>query len=61
MERIEQYDEVILRDGRQGCAVEILGDQNLFLVDVGSSPKDWENITVRREDIVGVKHMSKGE
>ena len=57
MERIEQYDPVVLKDGREGCAVEILGDQERFLVDIGSSPKDWETIDVPREDIVGVRHM----
>lgn len=56
MERIEQYDHVVLKDGREGCAVEVFGDQELFFVDVGSSPKDWDNITVKREDIVKVIH-----
>jgi len=40
MERIEQYDHVVLIDGREGCVVEILGDQDIFLVDIGSSPED---------------------
>lgn len=55
MRKIKQYQDVILKDGREGCVVEILGDQELFLVDVGSSPKDWDNITVKREDIVDPK------
>ena len=59
MERIEQYDHVILKDGREGCAVEILGDQEMFLVDIGTSPEDWDTIDVTRDDIVGVRHMPK--
>lgn len=56
MERIEQYDHVVLKDGREGCAVEVFGDQELFLVDIGSSIKDWDTIDVAREDIVKVIH-----
>jgi len=51
MREIRQYDHVVLKDGREGCVVEILGDQEIFLVDVGSSPKDWENISVKRSEI----------
>ena len=54
MERIGQYDEIILKDGKEGCAVEVYGDQELFMVDIGDSPKDWETITVKREDIAKV-------
>ena len=56
MERIEQYDHVVLIDGREGCVVEILGDQDIFLVDIGSSPEDWENIDVKRDEMVYVVH-----
>lgn len=56
MERIEQYDHVILKDGREGCAVEVFGDQERFLVDIGSSIKDWDTIDVARKDIVKVIH-----
>lgn len=55
MEKIEMFDQVILKDGRKGAAVECF-EQKLFLVDVGSSPEDWETITVKREDIVEVIH-----
>lgn len=50
-ETIKQFDEVLLTDGRQGAVVEVLGDQDVFEVDVGSSPKDWETITVKRSQI----------
>lgn len=61
MERIEQYDHVVLKDGREGCAVEVFGDQERFLVDIGSSIKDWDTIDVAREDIVSVVHTRKSE
>lgn len=48
---IKQYDSVRLTDGREGAVVEILGDQDIFIVDVGSSPEDWETIEVKREEI----------
>jgi len=51
MEIIKQYDSVLLKDGRIGCAVEILGDQDKFIVDIGSSPEDWETIEVGRDEI----------
>lgn len=51
---IKQYDRVLLRDGREGCVVEILGDQDVFLVDVGSAPGEWKNLTLKRSDIVKV-------
>ena len=49
--RIKMFDHVILKDGREGAVVEIFGDQEIFEVDIGSSPEDWETITVKREDI----------
>lgn len=55
METIQQHDEVILKDGRRGCAVEVF-DQDAFLVDVGSSPVDWETIEAKRDDIIEVIH-----
>lgn len=52
MAKIKQYDHVTLKDGREGCVVEVYGDQDKFDVDVGSSPKDWETVYVSRVDIV---------
>lgn len=52
MTKIKQYDHVVLRDGREGCVVEIYGEQDRFDVDVGSSPADWETVYVTREDII---------
>lgn len=52
VDKIEQYDSVILKDGRTGAVVEVLGDQEMFMIDIGSSPDDWETITVERKDIL---------
>lgn len=46
---MKQYDTVLLKDGRKGVIVEIF--ENVCIVDVGNSPKDWETIDVKREDI----------
>lgn len=51
LEPIEQHDHILLKDWREGVAVEIYGDQDVFDVDIGSSPADWDNISVKREDI----------
>ena len=51
---IQQFDTVLLKDGRRAAVVEVYGDQEVFDVDVGSSPKDWDTITVQRNDIVRV-------
>lgn len=47
---IKQYDDVLLKDGREGNVVEAY-DNKVFLVDVGSSPKDWETVSVTIDDI----------
>lgn len=56
METIKQYDHVLLKDGREGCAVEVF-DQDTFIVDVGSSPTDWDSIDVKGDDIASVVHQ----
>ena len=47
---IKQYDTVLLKDGRRACVVEEF-ENKVFIVDVGSSPKDWETIDVKIDDI----------
>lgn len=47
---IKQYDTVRLKDGRVGAVVEVFDGKD-FLVDVGSSPADWETIDVSLEEI----------
>jgi hypothetical protein len=51
--KIQQYDTVKLKDGQIGVAVEVFGEDEI-LVDVGSSPKDWDTISVTLEDIESV-------
>ena len=48
--KVEEYCEVLLKDGRSACIVEILSDKD-FLADVGDSPEDWENIYITINDI----------
>ena len=52
---IKQYDTVRLKDGRVGAVVEVFSEKD-FLVDVGSSPADWETIDVTIEEIEQVIH-----
>lgn len=48
--KIEQYSSVLLKDGRRAAIVEVW-DATHFEADVGSSPADWETITISIEDI----------
>lgn len=48
--KIHQYDEVLLKDGREAAIVEKFSEQD-FLADVGSSPKDWETINITIDNI----------
>lgn len=43
--KIEQYDTILLKDGREASVVEKFSD-TAFLADVGSSPEDWETISI---------------
>lgn len=51
--KISQYDSVVLKDGRRAAVVEVW-DETHFLVDVGSSPKDWDTIEITMDDIKSV-------
>ena len=48
--KIEQYDTVTLKDGREAVVVEKFDDKN-FLVDVGDGPEDWDTIPITIDDI----------
>lgn len=51
---INQYDEIRLSDGRDGCVVEILrapDGEVAYLVDVGDDPDTWDNILVTADQI----------
>ena len=41
---------ILLKDGREGCVVEAF-ENKAFIVDVGSSPKDWDTISVTIDEI----------
>lgn len=55
---VKQYDTVLLKDGREAAIVEAF-DNKVFIADVGSSPKDWETIDIKIEDIEKVLHSSE--
>lgn len=51
MEKIKQFDTVLLTDGRKASVAEVLGEQDIFIIEVGSSPKDWDSEEVTRDKI----------
>lgn len=56
--KIEQYDTVLLKDGREAAIVEKFSDTD-FLVDVGSGPEDWDTIDITIDDVEKVIQTSK--
>lgn len=40
---VEEFDTVLLKDGRIGSVMEVFPDGSLT-IDVGSSPKDWKTL-----------------
>ena len=50
---IKQYDSVLLKDGRRAAVVEVWDDTH-FLVDVGSTPSDWDTIDITIDDIQSI-------
>lgn len=58
MLKIEQYDDVELVDGREGCVIEVF-DSEHFLIEVGSSLKDWDTIGATINDIVRIISQPK--
>lgn len=48
--KYEQYQRIKLKDGRDGIIVEVLSPAD-FIVDVGSSPEDWDTIMVKADEI----------
>lgn len=47
---IEQYDTVLLKDGKEAAIVEVF-DNKTFIADIGDSPADWETINITIDDI----------
>ena len=50
MAKYQEFDAVILKDGRHGSIVEVYGP-GAYEVDVGHSPKDWDSIFATDDDI----------
>lgn len=48
--QIKEFDTVLLKDGREASVMEVFDDK-AFIVDVGSSPTDWETINVTADQI----------
>lgn len=40
---IKEFDTVLLKDGRKGDVMEVFPDGSL-IIDIGSSPEDWETL-----------------
>ena len=55
---IQQYDTVLLKDGRTAAIVEVFSKKN-FLADVGDSPKDWDTIDITLDMIDQVIYRSQ--
>lgn len=51
--KIEQYDRVLLKDGRTAIVAEILGGEEAFIVDVDLE-NGWETIDIWKEEIAKV-------
>lgn len=41
--KIKEFDRVLLKDGREGDVMEVFPDGSL-IIDIGSSPQDWETL-----------------
>ena len=52
--KINEFDKVLLKDGRTASVVEIFGDGEAYLVDVDLPDNEWDTIDVKPEDIVQV-------
>jgi hypothetical protein len=50
MLKIELFDAVKLKDGREASIVEVLSATD-FIADVGSGPSDWETISLNIDEI----------
>lgn len=53
--QLKEFDTVLLTDGRIASIVDLpVPDAETLTVDVGSSPKDWDTILIRRDMILRV-------
>lgn len=56
--QIKEFDTVLLKDGREASVVEAF-ENKAFIVDVGSTPEDWETISVTIDEVEKVIPHSK--
>lgn len=56
---IKEFDTVLLKDGRKGDVMEVFPDGSL-IIDIGSSPEDWETLYDKTiDDVERVVHTSE--
>ena len=56
--KIDEYDLVLLKDGRKATIVDVTAPGIQYEADVGSSPADWDTITIKQSDIERVIEKS---
>ena len=51
--KVDWYDDIRLKDGREGCVIEIYEhpDGNGYEVELSSEPNNSETVTVTEDDI----------
>ena len=57
--KVELLDVVLLKDGREAAIVEKFSDTD-FLVDVGTSPADWDTIPMTADQFERVIYRYQG-
>lgn len=53
--KIHEFDNVILKDGRDAAIVEVF-DTTHFMADIGDNPTNWETIAIELKDIAKVTY-----
>ena len=51
---LQQYDKIVLKDGRTATIVEVLDDGKAYIVDVDLPGPDWETVEIDQSDIKSV-------
>lgn len=57
---VKEFDTVILKDGRKGSIMEVFPNGSL-IIDVGSSPEDWETLYDKTIDDIEKVNRVEGE
>ena len=55
--QIEEFDNVLLKDGQTAAIVDKLSEDT-FIADIGDSPEDWDTITITIDEIEKVVYRS---